>query len=212
MVKLPQAPSLLLSMLVFFCASTPAIAQFNPNKPLKPELTPTPLNANATPRAGGCSPGIPGCPHTFRCANGLPGCPDQSPDDIRGIVRSMDWTWSQPDAIPYVLSPRRTLLLTPQPLLRWHPVAEADHYQVTVLDEVTGAVVWETSEPIAATEVTYPGPALEAGREYYLEVRAYRAGSDIAIATSQDDPHAATFAVLETSQQQELQSAAQAIT
>lgn len=83
---------------------------------------------------------------------------------------SRDWKGSQAvstiggiDAsIPYLITPRHTLLLEPQPLLRWNPVAHATEYTV-VVSGLDGEV-WRMQTPNA--QVTYAGPSLTPGVPY----------------------------------------------
>ncbi|MEM8642640.1 MAG: tetratricopeptide repeat protein [Cyanobacteria bacterium P01_G01_bin.54] len=197
MIKSAYLP---LSLLTLVALVSPATAQLNPEPP-QPKLT---LSPNATPGED-CEPGIPDCPHTVRCTNGLPGCFDRPQVDVRGV----DWSWVQSETIPYVLSPRRTLLLNAQPRLRWQPIAAADYYRVIVLNEMTGQVVWEVKSPTA--ELDYAGPRLVVGQEYSLEIHAYTAESDVPIATSLKEPHFATFALLGADQRAALQAQTQRI-
>ncbi len=71
--------------------------------------------------------------------------------------------------IPYIISPRRTLLLTDKPTLRWNAVPGALSYTVSVISDED--VIWE--EEVSETEVVYPGePPLEPGVDYLLIVDA----------------------------------------
>lgn len=72
--------------------------------------------------------------------------------------------------IPYIISPRSTLLLDPRPLLQWNEIPGATY---TVSIRGPQGVIWQTPEPIAATEILYPGnPPLEAGVTYQAIVQA----------------------------------------
>lgn len=71
------------------------------------------------------------------------------------------------DKIPYVISPRRTLLLTTTPTLRWHPVSGATEYTV----QLVGAkgIIWQTK--VRETQVAYSGdPVLQPGIPYTVVV------------------------------------------
>ncbi|HBB33229.1 MAG TPA: hypothetical protein DC064_15880, partial [Cyanobacteria bacterium UBA9273] len=91
-----------------------------------------------------CTPGTYKCPH-----------------------RSDRIAWSDRlDRIPYIISPRRTALLNPKPILRWHPVAGAKSYTVTLEGD---GVQWQTQ--LSDTQVIYPGdPPLKPGGHYTLTV------------------------------------------
>ena len=59
--------------------------------------------------------------------------------------------------IPYLISPRRSLILTSTPTLRWNPVAGATQYTVQIKN--AQGIVWQTQ--VKTSQVTYPGtPAL----------------------------------------------------
>jgi hypothetical protein len=79
-------------------------------------------------------------------------------------------TRSLPGAGPYplVLSPRKTKLLSPRPILRWTAVEGASTYLVTV----RGRDLYWYSRVHSATELKYPdsAPPLEAGVDYILIV------------------------------------------
>jgi tetratricopeptide (TPR) repeat protein len=80
--------------------------------------------------------------------------------------------------IPYIISPRYTLLLAEKPLLRWNPVAGATAYTVSLYGrpKVNGVVgnkvkLWETR--VNGTEVVYGGEQLlQPGVDYWLVVVA----------------------------------------
>lgn len=80
--------------------------------------------------------------------------------DPRGPVDSL---------IPYVISPRRTLLLSDKPKLRWNVVPGVKRYTASLMKGEK--MVWETTS--SANEVVYPGePKLEPGVDYLLVVKA----------------------------------------
>lgn len=100
---------------------------------------------------------------------GLP-CPVATPQLVRegsfvlGPRRSM----AADSAIPYVVSPRHTYVLSTHPLLRWHPsVQGTTAYTVRLWG---GAMEWQTET--SATELRYPddAPALQPGVSYYVSV------------------------------------------
>lgn len=68
-----------------------------------------------------------------------------------------------------VLSPRKTLLLDPHPVLRWNVLAGAESYQVSLQ-----GTNWMTEVDGATTELVYPAdaPALQEGMSYKLIVQA----------------------------------------
>jgi hypothetical protein len=71
-------------------------------------------------------------------------------------------------SIPYIISPRRTLILDPCPTLRWNAVANAQSYHVT-LTSPTG-VLWQQS--VNEATIVYPGtPSLEPGIPYLFTVK-----------------------------------------
>ena len=73
-----------------------------------------------------------------------------------------------PADIPIVISPRRTRLLNPRPILRWTPVQGVSSYTVSVQADTT---LWTTTVD-GATEVQYPdsAPALAPGTSYKVIV------------------------------------------
>jgi hypothetical protein len=75
---------------------------------------------------------------------------------------------SNPD-IPYIISPRQTLLLTDKPKLRWNQVLGVKSYDVSL--QKGNSVVWQTK--VNTNEIMYPGkPKLELNEEYLLVVKA----------------------------------------
>lgn len=94
-----------------------------------------------------------------------PACP---PDLVGCPTRGDYFTWLN-KPIPYVLSPRRSKVLTTQPVLRWLPVEGATHY--TVILEGPG-IRWQVDE-ITATELQYTGDRpLAPGQSYQFFVEA----------------------------------------
>ena len=71
-------------------------------------------------------------------------------------------------ATPYLISPRHTKLLNPQPTLRWQAVPEAHNYTVTL--EAEGKIVWEAE--VSDTQVVYSGEqSLQPGQEYSITIK-----------------------------------------
>jgi hypothetical protein len=75
-----------------------------------------------------------------------------------------------PADIPIILSPRRTRLLTPRPLIRWTPISGVDSYQVSIQQK---DIVWSTTVNGKA-EIRYPdsATALTPGQTYKVIVVA----------------------------------------
>lgn len=70
--------------------------------------------------------------------------------------------------IPFLIAPRRTLLLNRTPTLRWNPVPGVTHYDVQILD--AGRVVWQTQ--VQEPQVIYPGkPVLKPGIRYSVVIQ-----------------------------------------
>jgi hypothetical protein len=104
------------------------------------------------------SPGIVGVP----CEGAKPLL--QRPD---GSLINATRSWPSDGSFPLVLSPRKTRLLSAQPVLRWTPVKGTTNYQVIVR-----GINFYWSRVYAGTEITYPdgAPALVAGVDYKLIV------------------------------------------
>jgi hypothetical protein len=87
--------------------------------------------------------------------------------DLDGVCWANPW-WNR-SAHPYIISPRRTLLLDDKPLIRWNAVPNATRYTVR-LREPSG-VIWQTE--VKQVEVRYSGtPVLQPGVGYALIVEA----------------------------------------
>jgi hypothetical protein len=99
-----------------------------------------------------------GCPDGRRVLLGL----RAGRSELNSIAGNVD------RRIPYIISPRRSWLLSNTPTLRWNPVAGAKSYTV----EVRGpGLEWRTQ--VNTTSVAYPGtPALQPLDTYLLVVRA----------------------------------------
>jgi hypothetical protein len=70
--------------------------------------------------------------------------------------------------IPYLISPRHSLVLSDSPLLRWNPVAGATQYQLEVND--ASRTVWKTQTQ--ATRLVYAGEPLQPGVAYSVKITA----------------------------------------
>ncbi|MDZ8185776.1 MAG: tetratricopeptide repeat protein [Nostoc sp. ChiSLP02] len=71
--------------------------------------------------------------------------------------------------IPYLITPRHTLLLSSTPTFRWNAIPKATQYTVT-LQSPTG-VVWQ--KQVKNNSVVYPGlPRLQSGTNYSLVIKA----------------------------------------
>lgn len=93
-------------------------------------------------------------------------CPKWRTDMARGSQASV--TVGGIDvAVPYLISPRHTLLLDGKPTLRWNQVAGAKIYTVTVMGPK--GTVWETRTQ--AAQVVYGGPELQPGVAYSWVVK-----------------------------------------
>jgi hypothetical protein len=127
-----------------------------------------------------CTPGTYKCPH-------------------RG-----DIAWNS--NIPYIITPRRTALLTDKPTLRWNPVAGATSYTVNL--QKNGEDFWETT--VSTTEVVYSGETpLEPGASYSLIVTADTGDSSL---DEQPRPGGLSFHILDENQAQRIRVAAEEIT
>lgn len=113
---------------------------------------------------------------------------ERSPGNYQGwLFLGADRGGSQPQDVPYVLSPRATLLLSPQPAVRWNATG-AVSYTVQI------APTWR--RPLAmsgATAADYPASEdpLQPGTSHEVLVVAYPSGSN----SSRDAPFAITFRV-----------------
>lgn len=100
--------------------------------------------------------------------------------------------------IPYVISPRRTLLLTDKPQLRWNKVLGVKSYNVSL--QKGDKILWQTK--VSTNEVVYPGePRLQRGIEYLLVVLADNGRS------SQEEQAATQFRLLPLAEAQVVKTA-----
>lgn len=101
--------------------------------------------------------------------------------------------------IPYVISPRRTLLLTDKPRLRWNQVLGVKSYDVSL--QKGDSVVWQTK--VNTNEIVYPGkPELEPSGEYLLIVKA-----DNGNFSTDEKPNARGFSLLPKQEAQVVKTA-----
>jgi hypothetical protein len=98
---------------------------------------------------------------------GLNGCPrPEAPALIRRGVKLAGTRGGDPN-VPYIISPRSTKLLNPQPLLRWNAPPGASSYTVELRG---GETPWQQAG-VTTTSLAYPGePPLEPGATYLLVV------------------------------------------
>jgi hypothetical protein len=105
--------------------------------------------------------------------------------------------------IPYIISPRRTLLLTTSPTLRWHGVSGAKSYTVRVRGE--GEDYWKTE--VSGTEVVYAGNPLKPGVYYSVIVE-----TDNQRDSREEDLEGLGFKLLDEQEQSQLQTARNQLT
>jgi hypothetical protein len=89
-----------------------------------------------------------------------------------GSVINATRSWPSDGSFPLVLSPRKTRLLSAQPVLRWTPVKGTTNYQVIVRGIDGRGINFYWSRVYSGTEIRYPdsAPPLEAGVDYKLIV------------------------------------------
>ena len=94
--------------------------------------------------------------------------------------------------IPYIISPRRTLLLNPLPTFCWNPVAGASYYNVSLIAD--DEVLWQTQ--VKETKVVYSGePPLESGVDYLLIIQ-----TDTGVSSQEEDVPDLGFSLLDENQ------------
>lgn len=111
---------------------------------------------------------------------------------------------SPPKDIPYILFPRRTLIVNTNPTLMWHDT-KANSYDVSIVEG--SKVIWEQTN-ISGTSILYPknAPVLQPGITYQVVVR------DNLGKTSDDEPAKDLgFRVLNTAKRTEIEQHQQAI-
>ncbi|MDY7021902.1 MAG: hypothetical protein SWJ54_11170 [Cyanobacteriota bacterium] len=116
------------------------------------------------------------------------------------------------DNIPYVISPRHTLLLFNKPLvLRWNPVPNATRY--TVILKSPSEYVWETE--VSENQVTYSEiSSLKPGVRYTVIIHADTEASSLDIESpfSKQDILGVGFAFVSETQQQQILATVEQLT
>ncbi|MGD1700516.1 tetratricopeptide repeat protein [Dapis sp. BLCC M229] len=116
------------------------------------------------------------------------------------------------DKIPYLISPRHTLLLPDKPLiLHWNPVAGATRYTVTI--KSPSEYIWETE--VSENQVIYSGELpLKTGVRYTVIVHTDTEISSLDEKSpfSKQDYLGIGFAVISKSQQQEILAKSEELT
>lgn len=98
--------------------------------------------------------------------NGCPGTPAAlKPEFGVGDLRG-----GRDPAIPYVISPRQDVVLSPTPTLQWNPVAGASQYTVAL--RTRRGTVWEVTTPDSTIPYPEDQPPLSPGTRYTLVVQA----------------------------------------
>ncbi|MBN1285441.1 MAG: hypothetical protein JXB47_08585 [Anaerolineae bacterium] len=127
---------------------------------------------------------------------GPPPCPPERAVLEQGDAAVAAWQRALPEDVfsPFLITPRNTLLLSPQPIIQWNPVIGADGYRVIVRGP---GVNWsaDIDDPYAA-QLLYPAdaPALEPGERYTVEVIEITGGQEGA--SSADEDAAISFEVM----------------
>jgi len=122
----------------------------------------------STWEAGPASLAADGLEHGVPCQAGRPPRPWADVAALRGEEDNLS---------PFVLHPRNTALLTPRPLLSWHPLPDVEAYTITLLSDDG-----QDRAPVQATggETDWPEewPPLEPGATYVLVVEGDGRRSD----------------------------------
>ena len=106
--------------------------------------------------------------------------------------------------VPYLISPRHTLLLSDRPTFQWNSVPGATHYTVRLMGKK--GLVWEQTK-VQTTTIRYGGqPSLEAGQRYSLIVIAYPGKSSMLDGTAGVD-----FMILRKPEAEAIQAELEAI-
>lgn len=150
---------------------------------------------------------IDGCFQTkAECVETPDGCVPL--DATRGEINQVSLT----DNIPYLLSPRHTLLLPDKPLrLRWNPVPGATRY--TVVIRSPSEYTWETE--VSKNQVIYSGEiTLKPGVRYTAIIHADTEVSSLDEPSpfSKQDPLGIGFAFISKSQQQQILATTEKLT
>lgn len=103
-------------------------------------------------------------------------------------------------AIPFLITPRSTKILTARPAIRWNPVATATTYTVTLLGPE--GKLW--SKTVDEAGMPYPSdePPLEAGIQYVFEVT-----TDRGVSSADEGIAGLAFSLMDQARQQEVEAA-----
>ncbi len=116
--------------------------------------------------------------------NGCPGTPSAlKPEFGIGDLRG-----GSDSTLPYVITPRQDLVLSPRPTLRWNPVEGATQYTVSL--RTRRGTLWEVNTPESTLPYPDDQPELAPGTRYTLVVQADTG------TTSTDDPPELAFNLL----------------
>lgn len=131
--------------------------------------------------------------------NGCPGTPSR----LRPQFGIGDLQGGSNSSIPYVITPRTDLVLSPRPLLRWNPVEGAKRYRVMLASR--GETLWQIDTD--RSEIPYPASQLELmPRQLYTLTVTADTG-----ASSADEALALRFNVLAETQAEAAQAEIDAI-
>lgn len=144
---------------------------------------------------------------TLQCSNGTKqpvpsGSPSgvanfcSPPQSIDDTTRGYTIAGIDPN-LPYIISPRRTHLLSPTPTIRWNAVTGANSYRVRVRG---GGVDWRTEVP--TNQVVYSGQTpLQPGQDYLITII-----TDNGVNSNQDPGMQIGFTILDDSKRANLQA------
>lgn len=141
------------------------------------------------------------------------GCPRGTASRSRAIARAPSRAGNEP--IPYVISPRNSVILTNRPLLQWNGVAGTTRYRV----QLQGVGLdWKTET--GDTQVIYPGePPLKQGGRYLLIITTDKGvssnqevGANLRFGLLPEDKAKAIAAEVTAIKQQRLTPEAEALT
>lgn len=140
-------------------------------------------------------------------------CPSSStkPPDNRSILRVvLDWFRGKPlppslaDSrggladIPYVLTPRKSMILTTHPEIRWNTVDGASAYTISLSHPEFAAIAWEVAAENLNYQYPLEQPELVSGERYTLKIT-----TDNFVASTEDG-QTVWLQILGESEQQEL--------
>lgn len=72
-------------------------------------------------------------------------------------------------SIPFIISPRNTVIINDKPIIRWNPVRGASSYTATISDD-QGETWWEKKQ-MRTTEIPYDGKPFQPGMSYSVVVQ-----------------------------------------